>query len=266
MRTSQIRTLIKLAFVLAFPLLLSGCISPDESESRGVKLSDAMKSSAKGDQQHLGGSNPHNDTSPNVDANVTTDTAGSSDFSEVNYDKSEYTWQVPVDVSYSVPFNGDIQGITHFTLTPLSFEDERNFIGLYVGGAIVDLKPGSLPDLGVDRTWMFETGLTYRRYLNSSWTAFSPYIAVSAGYVLLNWDYRNPVVADGDNIQSDSLEGAEGSVAFGISTQRNSRVSFFGEVGVGGTVFLDTTTQGFENDVFHNFGFVSIKAGLTVKF
>ena len=84
--------------------------------------------------------------------------------------------------------------------------------------------------------------------------------------MLLNWDYRNPIVAGGETIQSDSLEGAEGSVAFGISTRRDSRVSFFGEVGVGGTVFLDTTTRSFENDVFSNFGFVYVKAGVSVKF
>lgn len=256
---------LKMLPVMAFPLLLSGCISPDESESRGVKLSQAMQSSAKGDHQDLGGGSSR-DTSPNVDVNVMADTADSLGFSEVNYDKSEYVLQVPLDVSYSVPFDGDIQGITHFTLTPVSIEDEHNFFGLYVGGAIVDLKPGSLPDLGVDRTWMLEAGLTYRRYLNSSWTAFSPYIAISAGYVLLNWDYSNPIVAGGETIQSDSLEGAEGSVAFGISTRRDSRVSFFGEVGVGGTVFLDTTTRGFSNDVFSNFGFVSVKAGVSVKF
>jgi hypothetical protein len=260
----KIINFLKLLAIMAFPLLLSGCISPDEPESRGVKLSDAMQSSAKGDHQDLGGGSSH-DNSPNVEvaAAGTSDSAG---FTAVSYDKSEYDWQTLADVSYSTPFNGDIQGITHFTLTPVSVEDEYNFFGLYVGGAIVDLKPGSLPDLGVDRTWMLEAGLTYRRYLNFSRTALSPYIAVSAGYVLLNWDYRNPIVAGGETIQSDSLEGAEGSVAFGISTRRDSHVSFFGEVGVGGTVFLDTTTQGFENDVFRNFGFVSVKAGVSVKF
>ena len=35
---------------------------------------------------------------------------------------------------------------------------------------------------------------------------------------------------------------------------------------MGGTVFLDATTQGFSNDVFSNFGFVSVKAGVSVKF
>lgn len=251
--------------MLALPLLLPGCILPGDHESRGVKLSDAMNASAKGDQRDLGGNSSYKPT-PDANATVTSDTADGADFAGASYDNADYFWQVPVDVSYSIPFNGEIQGITHFTLTPVCLEDERNFLGLYVGGAIVDLKTGSLPASAVDETRMFETGLTYRRYLNSARTAFSPYIAASAGYVWLGWDYRNAVVAGGDTIRSDSLNGGEGSVALGISTRRDSRVSAFGELGLGGTVFSDTTSQGFDNDVFHNFGFVSFKVGVSLKF
>ena len=127
-------------------------------------------------------------------------------------------------------------------------------------------EPGSLPDSAVDRSWMLESGLTYRRYLNSSRPAISPYISANVGYLLLNWSYHNQIYACGDAIQSDSLNGAEGSVAFGLSTRRDSRVSFYGEVGVGGTAFADTTNRGFINDVFHDFGFLSFKAGVSVKF
>jgi hypothetical protein len=37
-------------------------------------------------------------------------------------------------------------------------------------------------------------------------------------------------------------------------------------VGLGGTIFSGTTSQGFDNDVFHNFGFVSFTAGISLKF
>ena len=153
---------LKILTGMALLLSLPGCFTPYEPESRGVKLSDAMQSSANDDHRDLGGSNSH-DSSPDADVAVTAGTSDSAGFTAVSYDKTEYNWQALADVSYATPFNGDIQGITHFTLTPLSVEDERNFLGLYVGGAIVDLKPGSLPDLGVDRTWMLEAGLTYRR-------------------------------------------------------------------------------------------------------
>jgi len=264
-RTNQRVLLVKLACVLTLPLWLSGCITPEEHESRGVKLSDAMNASASGDKRDLGGNRSYEPT-PDADATVSSDMVGGFDFAGVSYDNRDYFWQVPADVSYSMPFNGEIQGITHFTLTPFSLESERNFLGLYVGGAMVDLKTGSLPSRAVDNTWMLEAGLTYRHYLSPARTGFSPYIAASAGYVWLNWDYRNPIVAGGDTIQSDSLGGGEGSIAFGISTRRESRVSAFGEVGLGGTIFSDTTSQGFDNDVFHNFGFVTFKVGASLKF
>ncbi|MEY2409988.1 MAG: hypothetical protein QOF48_2658 [Verrucomicrobiota bacterium] len=261
----RVPTLIHLAFVMAIPVLFSGCISTDEAGSRGVKLSDAMAASAKNDPRDLGGKN-HPDNDPDVEGTATVGTRGSSSFVGVSYDNSEYAWQVPVDVSYSIPFHSDIQGITHFTLTPVSFEDDQNFFALLVGGAIVDLKSGTLPAAGIERPWMLEAGLGYRHYLNSSRQAFSPYIAGSIEYALLGWDYRHSIVAGGDRIRADALNGAEGSVAFGISTRRDSHFSVFSEVGVGGTVFFGPTREGFSNDVFNNFGFFFIKAGLSVKF
>lgn len=255
--------------MLVLPVFLTGCVVlPDAGESRGVKLSDAMQASASGDQRDLGGRSSqetHSGASGQASVDVGSLFAGGED-AAVSYDKIEYNWQALADVSYSLPINSDFESITHFTLTPIAIEDERNCLGLYVGGAIVQLKAGSLPESAVNRTWMLETGLTYRRYLNSSRTALSPYLTTSLGFTMLNWSYHNQVTAGGDTFQSDSLYGAEGSLAIGISTRRDYRVSFFGEAGIGGTVFSDTTVNGFDNDVFHDFGFLAFKAGLSFKF
>ena len=264
MRVNGLPKPIKLICLLMLPLFFSGCTLPGDSASRDVKLSDAMRASANNDRRDLGGDSSR-DNSPDVDVRVAGDAAG-ADFIGASYDKKDYAWQVPVDVSYALPINSSFAGITHFTLTPLSIEDEENFVGVYVGGALVDFKSGSLPARAVDQTWMLETGLTVRHYLNSSRTAFSPYLAASAGYALLYWDYRNPVIAGGDTISSDCLSAVEGSIVFGISTRRDKWVTLFGEAGIGGTVFWNTTNQGFDNDVFHSFGFLSVKAGLSVKF
>jgi len=272
MFANQKRVFIKLIVVTALPLILSGCIVLPEEQgpSRGVSLSSAMKSSANGDRQNLGGNSSYGTTYSTIDVAATGGAAAgagaSGDFAMISYENSEYNWQELFDVSYSKPFNNDIQGITRFTLTPVSVENDHNFLGLYIGGGIVDLKRGSLPDLAVDRSWMFDVGLSYRHYLNSSWTTFSPYIAGNAGFATLNWHYRTPIYAGSDTIRSDSLLGAEGSVGFGIATRRDSHVSFFGEIDLGGTVFDCKTTQGFDNDVFRNFGYVSVKAGLSLKF
>ncbi len=266
LRANQNPALTGLTSILAIPLVLCGdFFVPDETASRGVKLSAAMDASAKNDRQDLGGDSNQN-CSPDAETHSSIGSLIFGGMMGVSYDTSDYYWQLPVEVNYATPFNGDIQSITHFIVTPLSIEEDRDFFGIYIGGAIVDLKPGSLPDRGADGTWMLETGLSYRHYLNSPKTALSPYFACRIGYVLFNWDYRNPIVAGGDTIQSDSVGGIEGSIALGISTWRDSRVSFFSEVAVGGTGFSDTTSQGFENNVFGKFGFFSVVAGLSIKF
>jgi hypothetical protein len=130
----------------------------------------------------------------------------------------------------------------------------------------VDLKSGSLPDLAINNTWMLEAGFAYRRYLTPPHAFISPYVTASVACQLLSWDYRNPVYVNSDTVQSDSLEGVGGYAGFGVSLKRNSHLSFFGEAGFGGTLFVGETAQGFNNDVFKNFGYFSMKAGLCVKF
>ncbi len=272
MRLDQRVSVFKPAFLLVLPLFLTGCeMLPDQQDSRDVKLSDAMQASASGDRHDLGGhSSSYNYSEPGSSSSSSqaTDSSGGGGgtVTLVSYDKNEYDWQMAANTSYSLPINSDFESITHFTLTPLAYEDERNFLGLYVGGADVQLKSGSLADRATDRTWMLEAGLTYRLYLNSSRTALSPYFTTSLGFTMLNWSYRSPVTADGETFQSDALYGAEGTLAIGLSTRRDERVSFFGEAGIGGTLFAPVTVNGFDNDVFNNFGFLSFKAGMSVKF
>jgi hypothetical protein len=267
----------KLAGLLALPFFFSGCeIFPDQQDSRGARLSDAMQASATGDRHDVGGN-----SSPDYFSS-TSDSSSSSASSDnnssggggggggmdpiVSYDKKEYDWQMLADTSYSLPINSDFESITHFTLTPIAVEDEYNMFGLYVGGATVQLKPGSLAERATDRTWMLEAGLTYRRYLNNSRTTFSPYISASAGFTCLFWSYRSPVTSGGETFQSDSLYGAEGTLAIGISTRRDYRLSAFAEAGIGGTIFAPVTVNGFDNNVFNDFGFLNFKVGASLKF
>lgn len=225
-----------------------------------------MNASATGDRHDLGGSSSGGGHSSDVDVAVSGSSGDSTGFAGTSYDKREYNWQILADVSYSTPFNSDIESITHFTLMPFCLEDERNFLGAYVGGATVEFKSGSLPDNATKNPWMFEVGLAYRRYLNSSRTAISPYIGANLGFDLLLWDYRNLIVSGGDTIKRDALGAGQGAVVFGVSTRRDKPLGFFGEVGLGGTLFFTKTGEGFENDVFDNYGFFSVKAGLSFKF
>lgn len=254
------KIVLRFAFVAWLALLLPGCVPP--SSDRGVKLSQAMKASATGSQNDVGGGQTYRpDDGDDGDVLI-----GLSDFCGASYDKQEFPYQLLADVSYQRVLNGPMNSLTHFTLTPVAVENENTFLGAYIGGGTVDLKSGSLANLAIQDIWTLDAGLTYRRYLGPSWTAFCPYVGCSLGGSLLFWHYRHPVLAGGGTISSDDLPGAEGSVMVGFSTQRDRRLSAFAEAGVGGTVFYGTTTQGFQNDVFSDFGCLIVKTGVCLKF
>ena len=252
---------------------LTGCLSNyGDNSSRGVPLSQAMQSSASGSREPLHGSGS-SETYSYVDveahANEFTSTTGGGPgggLSLVSYEKRDYTYQVLADTASVVPFNGEIQYINRFTLTPISIEDDYNHLGLFLSGDIVKLQPGSLPDRAINNISMFETGMEYRRYLTPGHVFISPYLSASLAYQLLGWNYRNPVYVNGDKIQSDSLEAVGGYAGFGVAFNRNSHLSFFGEAGFGGTGFMPQTTRGFDNDVFSDFSYFTVKAGLSLKF
>lgn len=258
-----------LAVLTVASLFLSGCLFGPGHESRGVNLSEAMNASASGDRSDLGGGHNHyhyDDPAVESDTSDSDSPASSGDMELVSYDKHEYTWQILADVRYDVPFGGDFERLTHITLTPVAFESEEAFLGLYVGAADVKFDSGSLPDQATDDTWMAEGGFALRLYMNSSRNGISPYFGGNIAFQVLMWDYRNPLFVGGDVINGDWLYGVGGSVVLGVSTRRGSHFSVFGEVGLGGTMFLCETVEGFSNDVFDDFGFVSFKAGVTLKF
>jgi len=184
----------------------------------------------------------------------------------VSYDEGEYFWQGTFSLGYTMPFSGQIESMTHYTVMPIAFEEERGFLGLYLGGATVRYESGSLPDSATRDPWMFEVGLTLRQHLNHPRTGFSPYLTASAGYELMLWKYRNPIVAGGDVIEGDSLGGGTASIGFGVATRRDSHIGAFVEAGVGGTLFACETGEGFHNDVFDNFGYFYARAGVSLKF
>jgi len=245
-------------------LTLPGCIvyEHEQRSSRGIPLSKAMESSATGDREPLhGGGSSETRTTIGIEPDVAVAASASSGGGD-----RDYSLENGVDVGYSVPFSGDIAGITWFTIAVLPMENEHNSFGCFLGGGIVDLKAGSLPDRAVKNPWSLQAGFTYRRYLSGAHTFISPYVTANVAYQMLRWDYRNPIIADGDTIRSDGLDGVGGYAGFGVATQRKSRLSFFGEAGFGGTAFLSESFEGFDNDVFHNFGYFSVKAGLSLKF
>lgn len=269
MQGRQILSILKRFSFLVLPLAVTGCLTDlGDHGSNGVSLSQAMQASASGSRESLhgsGGNESHSSVDVDVQAEGST-SGGAVSIMGVSPGDSDFSWQVPIDVAYLVPFNGQFQSLTRFTLTPLCVENDRYSIGLFVSGDIVDLKSGSLAASAVDDTWMLETGVSWRLYFNRAHAFVSPYFSANLAYQILFWNYRNPVFVNGQEVQSDAVEGVGGYAGLGIAFNRDSHISFFGEAGFGGTAFIDQTIQGFNNDVFQSFGYFSVKAGLCLKF
>jgi len=233
-----------------------------------------MKASASGSTEPVPGSGrseSHTYTSVDSSANVTVAAASSSSSTSSSAGTTQSPFdegriQMLLDVGYSVPFNGQFKSITRYTFQGC-FENDRFCGGVYASIDPVEMKSGTLAADAVKNTIMLELGFSGRYYLNPAHAFISPYFSANLGAQYLFWDYRHPVyTSDGDKITSDSLPAVGGYAGFGIAFWRNSHVNLFAEAGFGGTAFLSQTKEGFENDVFDDFGYFSVRAGLGVKF
>ncbi|HTY88883.1 MAG TPA: hypothetical protein VMB80_15565 [Candidatus Acidoferrum sp.] len=230
-----------------------------------------MKASASGSAEPLhvsSSSDSHASASADTEASVAaTASSGSGGVKSEENPRRDFRFTSLLDVEYSAPFNGEFQNITRFTIAPLCLENDRYCLGPFLSVDAMGLKPGTLPDNAIENATMLEAGMLGRYYLNHTHNFISPYFSGSLSAQLLGWDYRNPVyTSDGHKITSDSLTGMGVYAGFGVTFYRSSHVTLFGEAGVGGTIFNQVTTEGFNNDTFHDFGYVSVKAGLSVKF
>jgi hypothetical protein len=261
-------------------LTCSGCVDVDNCDStgggHGASLSSAMHASASGSKEPLTGSSSGNYHSSEyqpaeacsaglggaaADAGISAGGGSAAD----DYD-GDYQFQALLDAGYQVPFGGNIKAIEPITATPLSLEYANNLIGIDLGGAAVKLKPGSLPDQAITDPIMLRAGFVFRHYVNGPHTFLSPYLSGGLDYQYFMWNYRNPIEVDTGTITSDGLQGMTGYAGLGLAIARSKRLSVFGEADIGGTAFLSQTDQGFQNDVFANFGYLGVKAGLNLKF
>jgi len=263
---------MKIRFLLPTVLCLSGPL-------HAANLSDAMKSAASNDKTPIekSGSSSSDECSENSDdgggcgygESAVASIVGTvmENFHGARYKEVQYNYQIPLDAEYAVPFGGVVQSMTRFSITPLSVEGERPFFGLYVNGGFVDFRSGSLPALATADSWTIGFGATFRGYFTPAERAWSPYLAARLGWQGLNWDYRNSVVlTDGEIISSDSLGGLDTCAAIGVAWRRSRPLSAYAEAGFGGTTFMQSTSQGFHNDVFRGFAYFTVRAGVSMKF
>lgn len=249
----------------ASSLLLTGCFG-GHSASRGIPLSEAMAASASGSSANLASSNSHREATHShgseMSVTLAAETDGPSDVVSDYFDG----WLISGAAEEVIPISNDIRNISRFELTPLAVQDEENYAGAYVGWGDVRFRSGSFPDRAVTDTWLLDVGLVGRHYFTPPKTFISPYITGGVFGQIMFWDYRTPLVLGGEIIQSDSIYGGGGFVGFGLAAARKEHLGIFIEARLGFSLYDNATTQGFYNNVLDDYGFVSVRAGVSIGF
>ena len=175
-----------------------------------------------------------------------------------------YWWHRLSEGGYQVPLGANMNTSKAFTATPLSYQDEHNFLGLGLGGTSVKMKSAVADNSTMD-PHLLQSGLVYRRFLNGPEAFLSPYLSAGANLQTLVRDYRDSVAAPQTGNPNDSW-GMDGYAGLGLAFGNYRRLNFFGEADVGGTSPLLQNNQRFNAGVLGNAGYMGMKAGLNLHF
>jgi hypothetical protein len=169
-------------------------------------------------------------------------------------------------IDYRYPLTGDYKSFYGARLYMEMFVNRHHAFGMTAGAGSLRLKPGSVPDRGAHDPALFDLGFSYRLYFTPPHVLLRPYGTLHLNVGTMLWDYKDDPVADGEEYWRDSAGWADAYVGAGLLVNVSQSFHVFGEMGYGGAAFLDTTYHGFKNELFDDFGYVAIKAGLGLTF
>jgi hypothetical protein len=180
-------------------------------------------------------------------------------------DRFEGSWDL--NVSFRRPLNGDYVAVHRATTTFNILGTARSWIGLELGGGVLELERGTWASAVARDPVVLEGGLVFRQHFTEPEAFLRPYLALGLSWFVFIWDYREPIVTDDETIHTDYVWGIDPSVALGITLQPTRRLNVFGEIEAGGMLLPESATErNVENNFFDSFGYVGIKAGLRLKF
>lgn len=150
----------------------------------------------------------------------------------------------------------------------LSFEvleTKHTGFGLFLLAGDVEFKDGSRTDQAAYDAFVLGWGGGLRLYLTPAKTLLRPYVTGDMSWLWVHWRYRDEVVSGGERVRSDFKQAIDGYAGVGLLIGSNKRVNLFGEIGVGGVVFVGTTGNEVNSDLFDSFGYVGAKVGLRLS-
>ena len=169
-------------------------------------------------------------------------------------------------VEQILPIAGDIDHITRFELVPIGFEDGNSVLGFSLGWGQMQFKSGSFADSVMTDGWLLDIGMVGRHYLTEPKTFLSPYVSGGIYGQILLWDYRTPVIANGDVLHSDAMFGGGAFFGLGLAIARKEHFGLYAEARLGLTLYDDATVQSYYNDLLEGFVYVSLRVGVSLRF
>ena len=116
---------------------------------------------------------------------------------------------------------------------------------------------------------LLNAGLEFQRFSTPSYTFIGHYFLFGFDYNLLLWSYKNPIEIreNGrltETISSDMLRGLGVYAGTGLNIIQTRHVLFGGSACPGTILWIGSTREGFDNDVFKNFMYIKFKLFLQV--
>ena len=163
-------------------------------------------------------------------------------------------------------FGGDYSSLSEVRIGVEFFEGRHVGFGMFAVAGVLELEEGSAVRAVAHTPLILGWGIGGHYHFTPRKTFLRPYVIASLSWLWMNWSYREDVSTGGETVDSDSKQGLDGYAGVGLLVGSNKRLNLFGEIGAGGVVFYGTTEHEVNNDLFDDFGYVGVKAGLRIRF
>lgn len=121
-----------------------------------------------------------------------------------------------------------------------------------------------------DGVAIFGIGIEGKYFLTPSYTFMGPYLLGGLNFSHMTWDYRKAITANtydnygnvirSDRITNDGLSGLDMFVGAGFHLFQFSGLHIGAEITPGLILWSNTTSEGFDNDVFNTFFYLKLRA------
>ena len=173
---------------------------------------------------------------------------------------------VGLQADHRRPLNGAYAYTTQGNLVARMNCGEHDSMGLFFGGGVFELKAGSVTDAIAHQPFFGEFGFVGCHYFTPPHAFLRPYITGGAAGVLMGWQYRSAVPTQDGAVWSDRVCGVDGFAGAGISAGLREHWHIFCEAGAGCMGLPAVTQAELRNTLFDSFGYVSVRAGLSLAF